>query len=336
MPKFKIIDTYNITAGGGTKSYDLSEDVDKYIIGASPAVTLAADMIFSASGTPYEGMTFYITYTGGVTSDTAGGKTVSFFGTDLTDAEALTSLIIEATYYGGVWSVGKLPYNIYSQKSIYGYQIVDGTMSANAFPDGKMPAAKLADLTGEGYIIVGGASGVIAELNAKGNGYLLIGNGTTLASVVSSGDVTVNSSGVFAIGADKVVTSMILNNNVTVEKVESDLKYETRDLAVSFETGQLGDFKIQMDYPGTLVGIYSYATKAIAATDNGTIVPKNNAGTTMTSGTITYTASDARGTAYTSTPSANNTFVAGDYLTFTTAKTTAGGIVQLSLKILRS
>jgi len=56
----------------------------------------------------------------------------------------------------------------------------------------------------------------------------------------------------------------------------------------------------------------------------------------MTSGTITFTASDARGTAYTAIPSANNTFVEGDILTFTTAKTTAGGKVHLSLKFTRN
>jgi hypothetical protein len=107
-------------------------------------------------------------------------------------------------------------------------------------------------------------------------------------------------------------------------------------LQVSFESGYAGDFKIQMPYAGTVTEIYAYATKVIAGTDNGTIVPKDNGGTTMTDGTITFTASDPRGTAYTSTPSANNTFVAGDLLTFTTAKTTAGGVVQLSITVTRT
>jgi len=110
---------------------------------------------------------------------------------------------------------------------------------------------------------------------------------------------------------------------------------------VSFEAAggvvpSVGDFKLTMPFAGTVTSIYAYATKAIAGTDNATIVPKNNAGTTMTSGTVTFTASDARGTAYTTTPSANNTFIAGDVLTFTTAKATAGGYAQLSITFTRT
>lgn len=110
---------------------------------------------------------------------------------------------------------------------------------------------------------------------------------------------------------------------------------------VSFEAAggtvaSVGDFKVVMPFACTVTGLYAYATKAIAGTDNGTIVPKNNASTTMTSGTITFTASDARGTAYTSTPSANNTFIAGDILTLTTAKTTAGGWAKVSITYTRT
>ncbi len=111
---------------------------------------------------------------------------------------------------------------------------------------------------------------------------------------------------------------------------------EVVTLQVSFESGYLGDFKVLMPYAGTVTGIYAYATKVIAGTDNGTITAKNNGGTSMTSGVVTFTASDARGTAYSVTPSANNTFAAGDLLTFTTAKTTAGGVVQLSITVTRT
>ena len=113
-----------------------------------------------------------------------------------------------------------------------------------------------------------------------------------------------------------------------------------RDLDISFEAAggvvpSVGDFKIQMDFDGTLTGIYAYATKAIAATDNATIVAKNNGGTTMATGTVTFVAGDARGTAYSVLPSTNNTFVAGDILTFSSAKTTPGGWAHLSLKFTR-
>lgn len=111
---------------------------------------------------------------------------------------------------------------------------------------------------------------------------------------------------------------------------------ESESFWVSFESGYQCDNKIKMPCAGTVTGLYAYAVKAVAGTDNGTIVAKNAAGTTMTSGTITFTASDPQGTAYTSTPSANNTFSAGDILYFTTAKTTAGGVIELTVTYTRS
>jgi hypothetical protein len=111
---------------------------------------------------------------------------------------------------------------------------------------------------------------------------------------------------------------------------------ESESIWVSFESGYQCDNKIKMPCAGTITGLYAYAVKDVAGTDNGTIVAKNAAGTTMTSGTITFTASDPQGTAYTSTPSTNNTFSAGDVLYFTTAKTTAGGVVELTVTYTRS
>jgi len=130
-------------------------------------------------------------------------------------------------------------------------------------------------------------------------------------------------------------TDAYYDGSVTVAKVEDNLKYELIVVNVSFESGELGDYKIKIPFNCNCTEFYARAIKAIAGTDNATITPKNNAGTTMTSGTITFTASDAFGTAYTSTPSANNTFAAGEYMTLTTAKTTAGGKAQISIKLTR-
>jgi len=337
MPKIFNDTSYTIPSGGNTtKAFDLEENFDLYIIGPASATTLSGTMAFTTTGTAYKGLTFDILYLGGVTSDSGGGDVVSFFGEDLTDEEALTKLRIVATYDGSAWSVGKFPYNLLGVASISGSQIADGSIGANQIGDGKVTLAKLADLTDQGYLMRGDASGVLGEFDAKSAGFFVMGDGTDVISQAISGDITVDGSGVAAIGANKVITAMILDANVTVAKVESSLKHASRDIDVSFETDEIGDFKIRMDYPGTLTGIYAYVTKAIAGTDDATITPKNNAGTTMTDGVITFTAADARGTAETSVPSANNTFVAGDVLTFTCAKTTEGGKAMLSLKILRS
>jgi hypothetical protein len=129
----------------------------------------------------------------------------------------------------------------------------------------------------------------------------------------------------YAGDTDWIHTDDIADDQVTVDKVEDNLTKGLMVIPVSFETGELAANKVEMNFDGTIDKVYAIATKAIAATDDGTVTPKNNAGTTMTGGVITFTASDAVDTAYTASPTANNTFVSGDVLSFTTAKTTVGG-----------
>ena len=337
MPKLNAYIPYTIVAAGGTKSFDLAESADLYLVAPSAPVTLLADMIFSTTGTEVESMQFNIIYGGNVTSNTGAGKTVSFFGTDLTDAQALTQLIITATWTNTAWSVGVVPYSIWFEKSIHGYQIEDATIDTAAIADGKVTLAKQAALSGSGYLTRGGAAGVVEEFLANTTGYLVLGDGTDVTSVAMTGDISITGAGVTAIELNKVLTAMILDANVTVAKVEASLKLEQTVVYTSFETGELGAYKIRMPYAGSITNVYAEAVKAIAATDSGTVVLKNNAGTTMTVTTpIVFAASDAFGTAYSSAVTANNTFVAGDIITILTAKTTAGGKALVTLQILRS
>lgn len=107
MPKNQLSDTlYNIPAAGATKTYVATDLLEVYEINATGgAVTLAADMIFTYSGTPLYATEFKFQYGGGVTSSTTTGITVSFFGTDLTDAQALAPLVITAFWNGATWEI---------------------------------------------------------------------------------------------------------------------------------------------------------------------------------------------------------------------------------------
>jgi len=92
-----------------------------------------------------------------------------------------------------------------------------------------------------------------------------------------------------------------------------------------------------MPYPGSVTNLYVQVTKALAATDAGTVILKNNAGTTMTATTpVSIPLSTVAGTAYDTAITANNSFVAGDILTVFTAKTTVGGKVTCSIGIVRA
>lgn len=110
---------------------------------------------------------------------------------------------------------------------------------------------------------------------------------------------------------------------------------EVITLQVSWESGYVGDFKVKLPFAGTVTEIYAFLDKDLGGAD-GTITPKNQGGTTMTSGVITFTSGDVKGTAETSSPSANNTFVVTDVLTFTTAGGGSAGVATLSITVTRN
>jgi hypothetical protein len=104
---------------------------------------------------------------------------------------------------------------------------------------------------------------------------------------------------------------------------------------MSFETGEQTATKIYFPFAVTINKIRGIVMKAIAGTDNGTITGANASGAS-TGGVITATASDALNTEYSATPTTNNTVVAGSYYKLTSAKTTAGGKVLVTLEYSRS
>jgi hypothetical protein len=82
-----------------------------------------------------------------------------------------------------------------------------GTTSVASFNlIGDVTAAEIA--LAEGSILVGNSSGVSAALSAKTSGRILVGDGTTVASVAVTGDITITTAGVVAIGAKKVTAGM--------------------------------------------------------------------------------------------------------------------------------
>ncbi len=333
MAQTLLVKDFHMIAGGNTFNIDLSLPYDLYFMYATGSIVLVGDINVNIIGTPVEGSAFTIWYNAGVT--TAGTYHIMIDGSPLPDNQLDSTMVIRMYYDGTQWQENATVTAWTGSQNIDGQWIIDNSIIANAFMDNSINPIRLTDST-RGYLIRANASGIHGEFDAKTSGQIVMGDGTDVKSQAVSGDITINGSGVTAIGANKVTTTTINTGAVTLTKLETILKTELQILDVSFVAGELGDFKITMPFAGSLVGIYAYNYVVIAGTDNGTIVPKNNAGSTMGTGTITFTASDARGTAYTSTPSTNNTFIIGDILTFTTAKATAGGKVKLSLSIIRS
>lgn len=134
----------------------------------------------------------------------------------------------------------------------------------------------------------------------------------------------------------EIQSDNIANGVITTAKLATANTYEVITIPVSFEANEVGDVKVLIPYPCSVTNTYSSVSKTVAGTDDGTIVFKNNAGTTMTGATITVAASSAVGTADTGLATANNTFTAGQVMTLTTAKTTAGGRCVVSVQLVRA
>ena len=103
---------------------------------------------------------------------------------------------------------------------------------------------------------------------------------------------------------------------------------------VSFETGEQGEFRVYFPQAVRIRRLVSRVVVALAATDAGTITP-NNATGDMAAGTLTHAASAAFADEQIATPTSNQDIAAGGHLRLTTAKTTAGGEVQVTVEFER-
>lgn len=93
-----------------------------------------------------------------------------------------------------------------------------GDVGTTEIEDDAITLAKMAALA-QGSIIVGGAANAPTALSAKGSAKILVGDGTDLKSVAVIGDVTLAANGAVTIGAKKVLSSMLADAVLHVDKV---------------------------------------------------------------------------------------------------------------------
>ena len=129
--------------------------------------------------------------------------------------------------------------------------------------------------------------------------------------------------------------SGVLTVAAKIAHLESALLKGTTSFTMSFESGEQTTTRIYFPMKVTINKIRGIVMKAIAGTDNGTVTCGNSTGASD-SGVLTATASDALNTEYSATPSTNNVVLADGYYYLTTAKSTAGGKVLVSLEWTRT
>lgn len=133
-----------------------------------------------------------------------------------------------------------------------------------------------------------------------------------------------------------VETAKIVNNAVTVTKLGTNEQMFDVVIPISFETGEKGEYRFYPSFKCQLITVISRLNKAMGATDDGTIQLANSTGT-MTDGLITHIASATFGDQQSVTPSSNTTVDPSfsEYFKMTSAKTTAGGKTILILQLIR-
>lgn len=303
--------------------------------------TLASDLDIVASGTLLKNLYVEIRHEAALT---LSGNDYTIFGTTVPSELAAANFKAECLYNGSAWVVTILV--DWEATSIVNSDRIEADAVTTAkILNANVTYAKIQD-TAE-YTLLGrnaAGSGVISAAAIAAQSFVVrLAAGFVSLTPSADGQVMMRKAGAliaslldFSDLDGTIAVAQIPDDEITAAKLANTLLDELYIVEVSFESGEQCNNRIKMPFAGTVVEMYGIVIKAIAGTDNGTIIAKNAAGTTMGTGTLTFTASDALETAYTVTPSTNNTFAAGDVIYLTAAKTTAGGKARVSLKVTRS
>jgi len=285
----------------------------------SGTVTLVGALAVSPSGTPVTGQEFNILWNANVTP---GVNAITIFGETIPEEMAASNFVANCVYDGSAWVVSVLP-DFAGTGIIAGKLIPNDAIATAKIIDDAVTNDKLANIS-RGSVKVGGASDAPTDLDAKTSGNILVGDGTDIASVAVSGDATLSSAGALTIANSAVTTAKIDDGAVAPDKMSASARKSMVAIPVSFETaGEIGVVKYTMCFDCTVDGIEATVTKP-AATDTATIIFKDHGGSVLTGSQVDITTGLVLGNIVSTTPTANNTFSAGEQITFETSKTTAG------------
>jgi hypothetical protein len=210
----QITETFVPVAVGGTHNVSILSDVGVVIIRPATSIILSASVNIATGGlTPRLNQRIVFEYAGNITSNTGAGYAVNILGHSLTNAQAAKEAMIVALYDGSAWELKIYP-SSEGDQNVNGAELVDGSVPTDALADDAVTTAKLANIA-QGSVLVGGASDAPTALDASGNAKVLVGDGTDVASVSISGDVTMSNTGVVTIGAGKITDAMLANSPAT-------------------------------------------------------------------------------------------------------------------------
>jgi hypothetical protein len=293
--------TLNINVARNPASLALFTSTDVRINGT---VLLTGNLNISPSGTPIKNTAIKILWEALVTITPASGNQVIIFGKVVPDELVGKNFVAECVYdgTGGPWVV-----NILTDFAGVGIVAAD-RIAANA-----VTTAKIAD-----------DAVTLAKMQGQTDGKVYVGDTALgVVSVSMSGDATIAKTGALTIGSGAITTAKILDANVTPAKLSASSNKGQFAVQLEFdEAAKIGVIKYQICSTCTIDGIYATVNR-VPATDTATVIPKNHGGVAMTGGQIDITTALALGNIISVTPTANNTFTAGEQMALETSKTTA-------------
>lgn len=305
-------------------------NVDPLTAGAYPSARVSGSAALtgayniSPTGTPIKN-SFVEIYWEASLSGGASNNVVIFGKT--VPAELITSgskFKVDCLYNGTAWVVDIIPDDAGT-----------GIVGTARIADDAVTLDKMASGT-TGSILAYNASGDIEEVDMATDGKLLIGvtAGKGYTTAVLSGDATISTAGALTIANNAITTAKILDANVTTAKIDdaavtpakmsASARKSSIAIPVYFDTaGEIGVLKYTMCFDCTVDAIHATVTKA-AATDTATAIFKDHGGAVLTGSQVDITTGLVLGNIVTTTPTANNTFLAGEQITIETSKTTPG------------
>jgi hypothetical protein len=283
-------------------------------------VTLVGGLVVSPSGTPTTGQRVVVTWNASVTP---GIHTITIFSETVPTELAARNFVAECLWdgTGGPWVVNILP-DFAGVGIVAADRLAASSVTTAKIADNSVELAKMYELA-TGSVIFGNASNRPTALSVADSTIVVGDSSTGLVSVAVSGDATLAKTGVLTIASNAVTTAKILDANVTPAKLSASSNKGQFAVQLEFdEAAKIGVIKYQICSTCTIDGIYATVNRA-PAIDTATVIPKNHGMVAMTGGQIDITTALALGNIISVTPTANNTFTAGEQMTLETSKTTA-------------
>ena len=294
-------------------------------------VTLTGGLVVSPIGTPMTGQRVIVTWNASVTPS---GNTITIFYETVPTELAARNFVAECLWDGTAWVVNILP--DFAGVGIIGAdRLAASSVTTAKIADNSVELAKMYELA-TGSVIFGNASNRPTALSVADSTIVVGDSSTGLVSVAVSGDATLTKTGALTIANSAVTTAKIADDAVTAAKLDDDSNRTQVVIPTSFETaGEIGVLEYKICFPCTIEAIHGTVTKTFVST--GTHIFKDDTGTVLTGSQIDMSNALTLGNIVSTTPTANNTFVAGDVIKIETSVSGAvGGRSTIVLCMLKS